>query len=202
MQTNYENQFSPSSCSGLLVSNQQKTEAFNFCGNVDLKRFETLISSAEKAKPYYLVSFQLRSLVKTKTGCGQELPKICLFTNKHLRSSHFQLLKCVMSLLDSAIVSIFSIIFQIIFKLGQLWCCSKVDFCLFLHLHLADAFIQSDLQLHSGYTFLLVHVFPGNRTHNLSLSWRNVLPLSHTGTLCVPPTFSSRRFPYHFPICS
>ncbi len=50
------------------------------------------------------------------------------------------------------------------------------------HLHLSDAFIQSDLQLHSGYTFLLVHVFPGNRTHNLSLSWRNVLPLSHTGT--------------------
>ncbi len=49
--------------------------------------------------------------------------------------------------------------------------------------HLADAFIQSDLQLHSGYTFLLVHVFPGNRTHNLSLSWRNVLPLSHRNTL-------------------
>ncbi len=37
----------------------------------------------------------------------------------------------------------------------------------YLHLHLADAFIQSDLQLHSGYTFSLVHVFPGNRTHNL-----------------------------------
>ncbi len=53
----------------------------------------------------------------------------------------------------------------------------------FTFMHLADAFIQSDLQLHSGYTFLLVHVFPGNRTHNLSLSWRNVLPLSHTGTL-------------------
>ncbi len=50
-------------------------------------------------------------------------------------------------------------------------------------MHLADAFIQSDLQLHSGYTFLLVHVFPGNRTHNLSLSWRNALPLSHTGTI-------------------
>ncbi len=33
--------------------------------------------------------------------------------------------------------------------------------------HLADAFIQSDLQLHSGYTFSLVCVFPGNRTHNL-----------------------------------
>ncbi len=34
-------------------------------------------------------------------------------------------------------------------------------------MHLADAFIQSDLQLHSGYTFSLVCVFPGNRTHNL-----------------------------------
>ncbi len=34
-------------------------------------------------------------------------------------------------------------------------------------MHLADAFIQRDLQLHSGYTFSLVHVFPGNRTHNL-----------------------------------
>ncbi len=54
-----------------------------------------------------------------------------------------------------------------------------------LHLHLPDAFIQSDLQLHSGYTFLLVHVFLGNWTHNLSLSWRNFLPLSHTGTLFV-----------------
>ncbi len=49
-------------------------------------------------------------------------------------------------------------------------------------MHLADAFIQSDLQLHSGYTFSLVHVFPGNRTHNLLRSWRNALPLSHTGT--------------------
>ncbi len=37
----------------------------------------------------------------------------------------------------------------------------------FTFTHLADAFIQSDLQLHSGYTFSLVHVFPGNRTHNL-----------------------------------
>ncbi len=48
--------------------------------------------------------------------------------------------------------------------------------------HLADAFIQSDLQLHSGYTFSLVCVFPGNRTHNLLRCWRNALPLSHTGT--------------------
>ncbi len=37
----------------------------------------------------------------------------------------------------------------------------------FTFMHLADAFIQSNLQLHSGYTFLSVHVFPGNRTHNL-----------------------------------
>ncbi len=32
----------------------------------------------------------------------------------------------------------------------------------FTFMHLADAFIQSDLQLHSGYTFSVVHVFPGN----------------------------------------
>ncbi len=53
----------------------------------------------------------------------------------------------------------------------------------FTFMHLADAFIQSDLQLHSGYTFSLVHVFPGNRTHNLLHNRRNALPLSHTGTL-------------------
>ncbi len=52
----------------------------------------------------------------------------------------------------------------------------------FTFMHLADAFIQSDLQLHSGYTFSLVHVFPGNRTHNLLRNRRNALPLSHTGT--------------------
>ncbi len=52
----------------------------------------------------------------------------------------------------------------------------------FTFMHLADAFIQSDLQLHPGYTFSLVHVFPGNRTHNLLRCWRNALPLSHTGT--------------------
>ncbi len=49
-------------------------------------------------------------------------------------------------------------------------------------MHLADAFVQSDLKLHSGYTFSLVYVFPGNRTHNLLRSWRNALPLNHTGT--------------------
>ncbi len=39
----------------------------------------------------------------------------------------------------------------------------------FTFMHLADAFIQSDLHsVHSGYTFVLsVCVFPGNRTHNL-----------------------------------
>ncbi len=54
-------------------------------------------------------------------------------------------------------------------------------------MHLADAFIQSDLQLHSGYTFSLVHVFPGNRTHNLLRNRRNALPLSHTGTYYLRP---------------
>ncbi len=49
-------------------------------------------------------------------------------------------------------------------------------------MHLADAYIQSDLQLHSGYTLSLVRVFPGNRTHNLLRNRRNALPLSHTGT--------------------
>ncbi len=52
----------------------------------------------------------------------------------------------------------------------------------FTFMHLADAFIQSDLQLHSVYTFSLVCVFPGNRTHNLLRCWRNALPLNHTGT--------------------
>ncbi len=36
----------------------------------------------------------------------------------------------------------------------------------FTFMHSADAFIQSDLQLHSGYTFSLVYVFPGSQTHN------------------------------------
>ncbi len=58
----------------------------------------------------------------------------------------------------------------------------------FTFMHLADAFIQSDLRfikaIYSGYTFFLsVHVFPRNRSHNLLRCWRNALPLSHTGTL-------------------
>ncbi len=38
----------------------------------------------------------------------------------------------------------------------------------FTFMHLADAFIQSDLQLHSGYTFSLVCVFPGSIEHLLN----------------------------------
>ncbi len=34
-------------------------------------------------------------------------------------------------------------------------------------MHLADAFIQSDLQSIQAILFLSVHVFPGNQTHNL-----------------------------------
>ncbi len=49
-------------------------------------------------------------------------------------------------------------------------------------MHLADTFIQSDLQLDSGYTISLVSVFPGNQTHNLLRCWRIALPLSHTQT--------------------
>ncbi len=45
-------------------------------------------------------------------------------------------------------------------------------------------FYPKRLTVHSGYTFSLVHVFPGNRTQNLLRSWRNALPLSHTGTQC------------------
>ncbi len=46
-------------------------------------------------------------------------------------------------------------------------CYAVSELFTFSFLHLADAFIQSDLQLHSGYTISLVCVFPGNRTHNL-----------------------------------
>ncbi len=62
-------------------------------------------------------------------------------------------------------------------------------------MHLADAFIQSDLQLHSGYTFSLVRVFPGNQTHNLLRCWRNALPLSHTGTHTISLIISVTAIP-------
>ncbi len=40
--------------------------------------------------------------------------------------------------------------------------------CIYIYtfIHLADAFIQSDLQSIQVIHFLLVCVFPGNRTHN------------------------------------
>ncbi len=44
----------------------------------------------------------------------------------------------------------------------------------------ADYKSQQGTQCHTGYTFSLVCVFPGNRTHNLLCCWRNALPLSHT----------------------
>ncbi len=50
-------------------------------------------------------------------------------------------------------------------------------------MHLADAFIQSDLQYIQVIHFSSVHVFPGNRTHNHLRFWRNALPLSHTGLI-------------------
>ncbi len=38
----------------------------------------------------------------------------------------------------------------------------------FTFMHLSDAFIQSDLQcIQAIHFFLSVHVFPGNRTHNI-----------------------------------
>ncbi len=38
-----------------------------------------------------------------------------------------------------------------------------------------------NVNFYYNYTFSLVCVFPGNRTHNLLRCWRNALPLSHTG---------------------
>ncbi len=40
----------------------------------------------------------------------------------------------------------------------------------FTYMYLADAFIQSDLQCIQAIHFLSVHVFPGNRTHNLCVA--------------------------------
>ncbi len=40
-------------------------------------------------------------------------------------------------------------------------------FFFYIFMHLADAFIQSDLQCIQAIHFLSVRVFPRNRTHNL-----------------------------------
>ncbi len=78
---------------------------------------------------------------------------------------------------------IFSLTFNASTKSVEIACFGGHIVFTFTFMHLADAFTQSDLQLHSGYTFSLVSVFPGNRTHNLLRCWRNALPLSHTGTV-------------------
>ncbi len=54
--------------------------------------------------------------------------------------------------------------------------------CTFTFMHLADAFIQSDLQCIQDIHFFHYSAFPGNRTHNLLRCKRNALPLSHRNT--------------------
>ncbi len=46
-------------------------------------------------------------------------------------------------------------------------CASNIKMITFTFMHLADAFIQSDLQCIQAIHVLSVCVFPGNRTHNL-----------------------------------
>ncbi len=54
-----------------------------------------------------------------------------------------------------------------------------------LHLHLADASIQSDLILHSSYSFYILSAlaFPGNRTHDLGIANAMLYQLSYRKTL-------------------
>ncbi len=52
----------------------------------------------------------------------------------------------------------------------------------FTFIYLADAFIQSDLQLHSGYTFLTSMCVPWESNLQPLRCLRNALPLRHTGT--------------------
>ncbi len=71
-------------------------------------------------------------------------------------------------------------------SLNTLWCNMyyTINAVYYIYImHSADSFIQSDLQLHSGYTFSLVCVFPGNRTHNLFRCWRNTLTTEPHRTL-------------------
>ncbi len=55
----------------------------------------------------------------------------------------------------------------------QVWTILCIQFT-FTFMHLADAFIQSDLQLHSGYTFSLVCI---NQTNLISLIYEEQTPL-------------------------
>ncbi len=59
--------------------------------------------------------------------------------------------------------------------------------CIFTFMHLADAFIQNDLQCIQAIHLYCQYVFPGNRTHNLCTAKRDALPLSHRNTflLCI-----------------
>ncbi len=58
---------------------------------------------------------------------------------------------------------------------------SRAQYITFMHL--ADAFIQRDLQCIQATHFVSVCVLPGNWTHNLLRCWRNALPLSHRNTV-------------------
>ncbi len=67
---------------------------------------------------------------------------------------------------------------------NSLWKCSSVVFSLFTFTftYLADAFIQSDLQCIQVIHVLSVHLFSGNRTHNLCAA-NAMLYHWNTGTL-------------------
>ncbi len=58
------------------------------------------------------------------------------------------------------------------------WVCVNT----FTFMHLADAFIQSDLQCDSGYTFFVSMCVPWESNPQPLRCWRNALPLSHRNT--------------------
>ncbi len=66
----------------------------------------------------------------------------------------------------------------------------------FTFMHLADAFIQSDLQWTHSINFLSVCVFPGNRTHNLCAA-NEMLYHWATGTLVLLYTQSALQSFHH-----
>ncbi len=139
------------------------------CKHLDPKHLHPKTSAIMRARGGFITYEFLSSLIS---------PRTCWSCGRRKKRSLKKMLCC----------SNMFVTFPFYCKLDNTHCTLNTEYIyvnvrlIFTFMHLADAFIQSDLQLHSGYTFLLVHVFPGNRTHNLSLSWRNVLPLSHTGT--------------------
>ncbi len=76
------------------------------------------------------------------------------------------------------------------------WWLTKYFFCptvnTFTFMHLADAFIQSDLVM--LYIFLSVHVYPGNRTHNLCAANAMLFLVSLTAQTEV--SLLNQRFPW------